>query len=281
MPLFWHDLSWVIPLRSDFLTLIFAAFTTIGAMNGYIFIILAMAWAWRPGFIFRLFPWIALSSIVNGYLKDYFQDPRPFAFMLKGYGADGFGMPSGHAQLAILFWGAVALELRSTGFPKGLQLLAALMAGGICFSRLYLGVHDVEDVTIGSLLGFILLAGFYFGKAFQEKMPTIAIPVFLFIICIIASLAWPGGVSIHSTGPSFAFMIGWYGTAIIVGKPHAVGGSLLQRLALIAIGFSLVILASFALHSLPPVQRSMIVLLFIGIVGAGWAQFTRRWQKQA
>jgi PAP2 superfamily len=248
-------------------------------MNGYIFIILGMAWAWRPDFIFRLFPWIALSSIANGYLKDYFQDPRPVAFMLKGHFIDGFGMPSGHAQLAILFWGAVALELRSAGLPKKLQVLAALMAGGICFSRLYLGVHDVEDVTIGSLLGFILLAGFYFGKVFQEKMPTLAIPVFLFIICIIASLAWPGGVSISATGPSFAFMIGWYGTVIIVGKPHAVRGSLSQRLVLIIIGLALVILASFALHNLPFVQKSMMLLLFIGIVGAGWAQFTRRWQK--
>jgi membrane-associated phospholipid phosphatase len=281
MPLFWHDLSWVLPLRSDFLTPIFAAFTAIGALNGYIFIILAMTWAWRSDFIFRLFPWIALATLLNGYLKDYFQDPRPFAFMLKGYGAEGFGMPSGHAQLAILLWGAVILELRSAGSSKALQLGAALMAAGICFSRLYLGVHDIEDVTIGILLGFISLTGFYLGKPIQERMSIITILVFLFIICAGASFVWPGGANISATGPVFSFVIGWYGTAIMFGKPHEVHDSLQQKLVVTAVGFALVMLVSFAMHNLPPVQKRMALLLFIGILGAGWTQFTRRWQKQA
>ncbi|HHQ4844974.1 TPA: phosphatase PAP2 family protein, partial [Aeromonas hydrophila] len=85
--------------------------------------------------------------------------PRPFHLdpALAQGSAQGFGMPSGHAASALLFWGVLlrgcwpANPWRSTA----LALLLATLTG---LARVWLGVHFLSDVAAGLLLGALLLA---------------------------------------------------------------------------------------------------------------------------
>ena len=66
--------------------------------------------------------------------------------------AAAMAFPSGHAQLAVVTWGALAIFAGT----RAAALAATVMIIGICFSRLYLGVHDIEDVA-GGLTGVLSL----------------------------------------------------------------------------------------------------------------------------
>ena len=60
---------------------------------------------------------------------------------------DAFSFPSGHTTVAF----AVAVALAGSG--SGLGAVAAILAGGIAVSRVYLGAHYPLDVLAGIALG--------------------------------------------------------------------------------------------------------------------------------
>jgi membrane-associated phospholipid phosphatase len=95
------------------------------------------------------------SSFVNLWLKDVFAQPRPFQLEPKlGLASEtSYGLPSGHAQGSLLFWGGIAPLFRR---PWGL-VLAVVLPLAVGFSRVYLGVHFPTDVFGGWLLAGIFL----------------------------------------------------------------------------------------------------------------------------
>jgi undecaprenyl-diphosphatase len=73
-------------------------------------------------------------------------DPGPFsARHVRMPGSTSF--PSGHAASAFAFAYAVGRHL------PGLAVPIRLLAGGVAYSRVHLGVHYPGDVAIGSILG--------------------------------------------------------------------------------------------------------------------------------
>ena len=150
----WHDLSWVLPLRHPALTAIFEAFTLAGYPLFYLALLPLIFWLWKPRESHQLVAFLILSALLNSLLKDFFDDPRPdLAFALDGRVGGSYGFPSGHAQLAVVTWGALAIFAGTRAAALG----ATVMIIGICFSRLYLGVHDIEDVAGGLTLGVLSL----------------------------------------------------------------------------------------------------------------------------
>jgi len=97
------------------------------------------------------------SSFLNLWVKDLCAQPRPFEFDSSvGLASEtSYGLPSGHAQGSVTFWGAAAPLFRK---PWGL-VLAIVLPLLIGFSRIYLGVHFPTDVFAGWLIGGILVAG--------------------------------------------------------------------------------------------------------------------------
>ena len=96
------------------------------------------------------------SSFLNLWFKDLWTQPRPYEFDSSvGLAHEtSYGLPSGHAQGSIVFWGAAAPLFRK---PWGL-VLAIFLPLVIGFSRIYLGVHFPTDVFAGWLIGGAIVA---------------------------------------------------------------------------------------------------------------------------
>ncbi len=134
----------------------FTAITFLGDEQFYLVLIPAMVWCLDFRFGVRLAAFFLMASYINAGLKDLFQHPRPFVLEpgVKLAEAEGYGLPSGHAQSAIVVWGTLAARWRST-WLLGLAIALIVLIG---FSRVYLGVHFPTDVLAGWAVGGILIA---------------------------------------------------------------------------------------------------------------------------
>ena len=188
MEAFLHDLSWVPPLRSDLLTHVFNGFTFLGYLPFFLIFLPMGYWLGDKGVFTRLVVLVGIVALTNSFLKDLFQDPRPdLQFAIDKRVVESFGFPSGHSQIAVAMWLWLALEARRTW----VWILAAIVATGVCFSRLYLGVHDVEDVLGGALLGVatvVIYAGFLSPEF--ERLQKLPLVVWLVAIAALVPILW-------------------------------------------------------------------------------------------
>jgi membrane-associated phospholipid phosphatase len=215
MDTFLHDISWVLPLRSEAATLVFNAFTLLGYTPFFLVLLPLGYWLWDKALFTRLALLIGLVGLSNTFLKELFIDPRPpLAFALDGRVGESFGFPSGHAQIAIAMWFYLAMEIKRTWA----WIAASVIAAGVCFSRIYLGVHDVEDVLGGAALGAACL--FIFKGLAQERMITEAHPAAQLLgLAVIAPLAWalwPRGEALPAAMIALtAFLFFWWAGRLI------------------------------------------------------------------
>lgn len=70
---------------------------------------------------------------------------------------DTGSFPSGHAVVGTVFWGLFVVDLRVSTFERRL-FVGIVMTFLVGFSRVGLGIHYVEDVVGGILMGLGLLA---------------------------------------------------------------------------------------------------------------------------
>ncbi len=138
-------------------------FTFLGTEEFYLLIAPALLWCVDPAWGLRLGLGLTLSSGLNDLLKVVFHSPRPFWYdaRVQPLSAEtSFGMPSGHAQNAVVVWGLFAQGLRR-GWGWILALFLMFFIG---LSRVYLGVHFPSDVLGGWLFGVLLLLAFVWAE---------------------------------------------------------------------------------------------------------------------
>ena len=224
---------------------IFRAITSMGEEEFFLLLLPLLMWCvdfWLGARVTVLF---LLSSYLNVDLKDLFQQPRPFdlAPSVRLSSAEGYGLPSGHSQAAIVVWGSVAAWARKTWFwvvAIGLMVL-------IGFSRIYLGVHFPTDVLAGWAIGAVLLGSYLAVQHGGEKrlaelnlgmqmLLALALPLVLLLLhptkdttAAMATLAGAGvGLALTRRWVSFSARGPWWQRAV----RFLVGGTIVLALYL-------------------------------------------------
>lgn len=190
-----HNMEWIGGIRSEMLTPLFKGFTLLG-YSGFLLIFIPLGyWLISKRIFAQVCLLLLISAILNAYLKDFFRDPRPDLFYrLDPHVGKSYGFPSGHAQMAVAVWFWMAWQARK----KWVWVLSSIVVAGICFSRLYLGVHDPEDVFGGIAIGLLSIFLFKFLTSSRFEWWHRQSPVFPILTLILIELSffltWPGSV---------------------------------------------------------------------------------------
>ena len=117
---------------------------------------------------------VVLSQIVVDFgLKPFVARDRPFvtdpAVRVVGYQPTTQSFPSGHSTTSLAAATVLSFAVRGRGL-----VLAWLLAAGIAFSRIYIGVHYPLDVAAGALLGVALGVWVTGGRAWYNLRSSVA-----------------------------------------------------------------------------------------------------------
>lgn len=149
------NIVWFLPYRTEALTIFFKVISLI-AEDAFIIAFLAIGyWCFNKKLYRDLTVLVCLSIMLNVLLKVIFKIPRPMIEPLIAIN-DDYSFPSGHAQITAVFW----LMLASYYKRSFVWFLAGFMIIAQCLSRVYLGVHYMTDVVVGSLIGVITIIGY-------------------------------------------------------------------------------------------------------------------------
>ncbi len=149
------DLNFIRWVRGDgSLDGVFLLITNLGSEFGYI-ALLTLTFMLAPRVGRQLGLWFGVGVAINTAFKYGFNLPRPFTLepeitsAAAKATAAGPGLPSGHSQNAAFFWGVLAIYISRPIIWVACIVVTLLVA----FSRLYLGVHFLDDVLLGLALG--------------------------------------------------------------------------------------------------------------------------------
>lgn len=129
---------------------------------------------------------LMFAGLFNNTLKEIVNADRPFKkyedrVVNKRPGTStGQSFPSGHTQIFTSFLYGEAFYIKQTRMLIVTSVLAVLM----CLSRMYLGVHFLEDVLVALLLGILTayIASLYFKKYGENE--KVLLNTYLIILLI-------------------------------------------------------------------------------------------------
>lgn len=140
---------------------------------------------------------LLFSQYLNQTLKGIFQDTRPATNVGVEYGfaEPQYGFPSGHTQNSFSVYEYLSNEFKDEYKYKQVPIVPIILSGIvflIAISRMIIGVHDLQDVVGGFLIGVgILLLYIYLEPFLSEqfnKLNLIAKLIFTVIISILLFL---------------------------------------------------------------------------------------------
>ncbi|MGD2050001.1 MAG: phosphatase PAP2 family protein [Chloroflexota bacterium] len=284
----------------------FLILSGIGRFEFYLAIIALIYWSIEKFFGRSLAYILAFSFLINGMIKHLIRDPRPYWLdpTLGLYEENSYGVPSGHAQAATVFYGFLALWLR-----RGwVWVLAILMMLLMALSRVYLGVHDIEDVLAGIIIGILILIGYYFWQRYfedrfanrilgQRLLFAILVPVLLVIayagLLIILGqpdydVAWSEYIdaaewtSFEDIAAEFGILLGLgVGFVLEVSRVRfMVHGALWKRIVRYLVGLAGTIVIWFGLDTIfpeEPLALAVPLRLFQAFLMAIWISYYAPW----
>jgi len=174
-------------LRTDTLTKIFSWITLLGKSQiilVFIVVSIALLWVWRKkSYIVALMIAVSGSEAFTYLGKLIFHRPRP---ALAVYAEHSFSFPSGHATIAVSFYGFLGYLLmrfvQSWNKKVNIFFGSIFIIMAIGFSRVYLGEHYISDVWSGYLVGgmwLIIAVSFSEWLIHKRRDVTSTVPAFV------------------------------------------------------------------------------------------------------
>jgi len=253
----------------------------------YILLLPLMLWLYDKRFTRYMTSVFLLGYWSNGLMKDFFHTGRPSPDDVRVVRPETSGaFPSGHSQNPLMFWGALALQVRKTWVTVALVVVIFLIG----LSRLYLGVHWPLDVIGGWTIGALMLLGFEVTRSFwigdgmklgQKLFWALAIPSAAFLVSALAgqvpALSTPkeaAGEVFLVTGAYFGFWIGSILEEEWVRFDPRLGGLLIQVLkVVIGVALIMAVKEGFKLFLPATALGDLIRYFFVALMatlGAPW-----------
>lgn len=116
-------------------------------------------------FIFGVLSAAAVSSAITEGLKLLFKIPRPCAGL--SFCEAGYSFPSAHATVIFAAITVAIMYSKSRKLSISFFVLALLVS----LSRVFLGVHRIQDVIAGGLIGFVV--GYFAYKNYEKILQKI------------------------------------------------------------------------------------------------------------
>ena len=244
-------------------------FTFLSNQEFYLLLFPFLLWCVEWAIGMRLTMMYLLSVVLNSDIKDIIDQPRPYVVQpginpvepdaAYVYG-EGFGMPSGHAQLSVTIWGILALWFKKPWF-WGVALFIMVAIG---ISRLILGVHFPTQILAGWGVGVVVVALYVMFALPVEKwlkqltmgqqlVLAAAVPLILFFI--------------HPVSDNLAAMATLFGVSIGLVLcyhyvPYSVNGSWQKRAARYVIGVIVLLAIYLGLSAVFPDEGESLYTLF-------------------
>jgi|GEM_PF-110845 len=143
---------------------------TVTILAFFLSLLLVLRRSWYA--VIALLTSIAGGEMLTFALKEMVRRQRP-AFLFPTAIASGYSFPSGHAVIAVVFYGLVgyffirkAVHWRT---KVAIFLSTCFFIFFIGVSRIYLGVHYPSDVFAGFILGFMWLTNIIFGLEIRRR----------------------------------------------------------------------------------------------------------------
>ncbi len=144
------------PLLDELMLLI----TQFGEETAFLVAAMAMFWCVDKNRGYYVLSVGFFGTILTQIIKLFCQVPRPWVqdpdFTVVGdakEAAGGYSFPSGHSQSAIGTFGSIAADTKR----KPLRWLYIAICVLVPISRMYLGVHFLSDVVVGSAVSLLLM----------------------------------------------------------------------------------------------------------------------------
>jgi membrane-associated phospholipid phosphatase len=271
-------LEWGIPViewlqaLGDWLVLPMKIFTFLGDKEFYILIAPTILWCFDTMLGLRIGLLLLTSGSINNILKMTFRLPRPYwvsqdiqVFAWR----PTFGLPSGHAQNALVIWGGLAAWLRK----RWLTITCILLILLISVSRLYLGVHFPADTLAGWLFGAIVLVSFIkLEKPIGQRLRTLK-PGIQILIAFLVSLAFIGlGLGVSAMNAEGAVPQAWRETASLAQPEGQIDPLALDELitssgALFGLAAGAVLLFRWGGFNAGGPWKQRTLRYFVGVIG--------------
>lgn len=152
------------------------------------------------------------TGLFNNYLKQILSAPRPFEKYptrvenLRPGTSTGHSFPSGHTQMFTSFLFAEAFYTKKLRMIVVASVLSALMA----ISRMYLGVHFLEDVLASLVLGIV--TAYVLSKAFFKLNDNQLKRIYgIVIVFFTVFVFYFGGEDLFK---AYGMMVGFYGAML-------------------------------------------------------------------
>ena len=214
-------------IRTPFLDTLIGLITRLGEETIGIVLLCLIFWCISKKIAYVIGVAFFLSGLTVQGMKICFRIERPWVIDptfepvpgAKEY-ATGYSFPSGHTQSATAFYGALGSQVKPVIFKVILFAIPVLVA----FSRLYLGVHTLQDVLVSLVITFLLiwLTCRIVSSDVESKKKEFAISLFMVLyaaaVIIIAVIMYSNGTiedkyiadCLKAAGAGVGFAVGMF-----------------------------------------------------------------------